>query len=58
MVSIYITGVGTYTTFNHLDVIGSGSSPSGIPSFGSTLALQIINLGAVGQYIDFTINGT
>ncbi|MCY0979295.1 carboxypeptidase-like regulatory domain-containing protein [Chryseobacterium wangxinyae] len=58
MVVSNISGVGTYTTFNHLDVIGSGSSPSGIPSLGSTLTLQIINFGAVGQYIDFTINGT
>lgn len=58
MVALNISGAGTYNTFNHLDVIGSGSSPSGIPSLGSTLTLQIISLGAVGQYIDFTINGT
>lgn len=57
MVASNISGVGTFNTFNYLDVIGSGS-PNGIPSFGSTLTLQIINLGAVGQYIDFTINGT
>jgi hypothetical protein len=58
MVASNISGVGTFNTFNYLDVIGSGSSPNGIPSLGSTLTLQIINLGAVGQYIDFTINGT
>lgn len=58
MVVPNISGVGTYNTFNYLDVIGSGSSPNGIPSIGSTLTLQISNLGAIGQYIDFTINGT
>ena len=58
MVVPNILGMGTYNTFNYLDVIGSGSSPNGIPSLGSTLTLQISNLGAIGQYIDFTINGT
>lgn len=57
LVTSNILGVGTYNNFNFLDVIGSGS-PNGISSFGNNLTLQISNLGAVGQYIDFTINGT
>lgn len=52
-----ISGVGSYNNYNFLDVIGSGL-PNGIPSSGNNLTLQISNLGAVGQYIDFTVNGT
>lgn len=46
-------GVGTYTSnfsiaFSSVDIFANGNN----------LTLQISNFGAVGQYIDFTINGT
>lgn len=57
VVASNVTGVGTYSNYNFLDVIGSGL-PNGIPATGNNLILQISNLGSVDQYIDFTINGT
>lgn len=57
LVAPNIPGVGNYNNFNFLDVIGSGL-PNGILSSGNNLTVQISNLGAVGQHIDFTINGT
>ncbi|MBW7676833.1 carboxypeptidase-like regulatory domain-containing protein [Chryseobacterium chendengshani] len=48
-----ISGVGTYTSNFSLE-----SSGGAINANGNSLTLQISNYGAVGQYIDFTINGT
>ncbi|NMR36052.1 carboxypeptidase regulatory-like domain-containing protein [Chryseobacterium aquaticum] len=47
------SGVGTYTSNFSLE-----SSGEFINANGNNLTLQISNYGAVGQYIDFTINGT
>lgn len=49
-----INSVGTYTT--GFTVYTSPNSP--IPAQGNNLTLQINQFGTVGNYIDFTINGT
>jgi len=46
-------GVGTFTSNFALE-----SSGGAISANGNNLTLQVSNYGAVGQYIDFTINGT
>jgi hypothetical protein len=46
-------GVGTFTSNFTLE-----SSGGVINANGNNLTLQVSNYGAVGQYIDFTINGT
>ncbi|MGD1319075.1 hypothetical protein [Chryseobacterium sp. 2R14A] len=48
-----VPGVGTYTSNFSLE-----SSGGLINANGNNLTMQISNYGAVGQYIDFTINGT
>lgn len=48
-----LPGVGTFTSNFSLE-----SSGGFINANGNNLTLQISNYGAVGQYIDFTINGT
>lgn len=48
-----VSGVGTYTSNFSLE-----SSGGVINANGNNLTLQVSNFGAVGQYIDFTINGT
>lgn len=48
-----VSGVGTYTSNFSLE-----SSGGLINANGNNLTMQISNYGAVGQYIDFTINGT
>lgn len=47
------SAVGTYTSNFSLESLGEF-----INANGNNLTLQISNYGAVGQYIDFTINGT
>ena len=48
-----LPGVGTFTSNFSLE-----SSGGFINANGNNLTLQISNYGAIGQYIDFTINGT
>lgn len=48
-----ISAVGTYTSNFSME-----SSGGVINANGNNLTLQISNFGALGQYIDFTINGT
>jgi hypothetical protein len=49
-----VAGLGAYTNLYNITVDGAGS----ISPVGNNLILQVNNLGAVGQYIDFTIIGS
>jgi hypothetical protein len=52
-----ITGIGTYSTNYNMEVT-LGSGLTGFSGTGNNVQLVVSQIGAVGGYIDFTVNGT